>query len=110
MRSLFSRPSYSGMQAGGTQSMLRPMQFERLLPLRGMLLAPSLLILPILLVGCVAVGGTSHAAPQPTAGQELVDLKRAVDCGAISAEEYERMRHQVISGKTASAESSSASH
>lgn len=86
------------------------MKFDRPIPRGGMLLAPTLLVLPLLLVGCVAVGGTSHAAPQPTAGQELVDLKRAVDCGAISAEEYERMRQQVINGKTASAEPSSASH
>ncbi len=55
-------------------------------------------LLPLTLGGCIAVGGTSHAAPKPTLGQELVDLKRAVDCGAISADEYARLRSEAIHG------------
>jgi hypothetical protein len=61
--------------------------------------------------GCIAVGGTSHAAPRPTLGQELVDLKRAADCGAISAEEYATLRSQAIhgtSGKNAAVGAASA--
>ncbi len=49
--------------------------------------------------GCIAVGGTSNAAPHATAGQELVDLKRAADAGAISHDEYESMRQQIIKGR-----------
>lgn len=61
--------------------------------------------------GCIAVGGTSHAAPRPTLGQELVDLKRAADCGAISAEEYASLRSKAIhgtSGKNAAVGAASA--
>ena len=48
------------------------------------------------LAGCVLVGGTSHRAPSPTAGQELIDLKKALESGAISENEYESMRKHVM--------------
>lgn len=64
---------------------------------RGMGLV-TLAVASTLLVGCIAVGGTSHAAPRPTVGQELVDLKKAADCGAISPEEYERLRQDAMKG------------
>lgn len=48
------------------------------------------------LAGCVLVGGTSHRAPSPTAGQELIDLKKALDTGAISESEYDSMRKHVL--------------
>lgn len=50
----------------------------------------------LLLGGCIVVGGTSHRAPEPTAGQQLVDLKAALDSGAISPSEYESMRSRIL--------------
>ena len=34
-----------------------------------------------------------------TEGQQLLDLKKALDAGAISKDEYERMRTRIIQGK-----------
>ncbi|MDZ4754650.1 MAG: hypothetical protein SGJ11_09150 [Phycisphaerae bacterium] len=48
--------------------------------------------------GCIAVGGTSHRAPNPTVGQQLVDLKMAEERGALTADEYARLRTDVIEG------------
>lgn len=45
--------------------------------------------------GCVAVGGTVHKS-QPTEGQQLIDLKRALDCGALDQCEYERLKRDII--------------
>jgi hypothetical protein len=50
------------------------------------------------LTGCVAVGGTVHKAPQPTTGQQLIDLRRALDCGAIDQAEYDRLRQEFVKG------------
>lgn len=47
--------------------------------------------------GCIAVGGTEKRLyPQPTLGQQLIDLKAARDCGAISPEQYEDARQQLL--------------
>ena len=43
--------------------------------------------------GCIAVGGTSH---QPTRGQELIDLKAALDRGAINQAEYDSSKANII--------------
>lgn len=63
----------------------------------------SLLTLGLLVValgGCVAVGGTrTSTAVAPTTGQQLIDLKRALDCGAISQTEYDRKRNEVLNCK-----------
>ena len=56
-------------------------------------------VLGALLAGCSwSIGGgkeRASAAP-PTRGQELIDLKRARDQGAITQEEYESQRRQVL--------------
>ena len=44
--------------------------------------------------GCIAVGGTSN---RPTRGQELIDLKAALDRGAINEGEYETTKSQIMS-------------
>ncbi|HZR18603.1 MAG TPA: SHOCT domain-containing protein [Verrucomicrobiae bacterium] len=51
-----------------------------------------------LLAGCVwSVGGKEHVtSAQPTRGQELIDLKKARDQGAITPEEYENKRRQIL--------------
>ena len=46
------------------------------------------------LTGCIAVG--SNQMDPPTRGEQLVDLKAAYDVGAISQEEYERERLEII--------------
>ena len=56
----------------------------------------------VFLAGCaVSVGNKKDApAPEPapttTVGQELVDLKEARDRGAISEDEYQRLRNAAM--------------
>ena len=45
------------------------------------------------LVGCIAVGGSDK---QPTKGQELIDLKTALDRGAIDQKEYDTTKTQIM--------------
>ena len=57
------------------------------------------LALPVcLLGGCIAVGGSDNYQ-QPTLGRQLMDLKTARDTGAITPEEYERSKADLIAGK-----------
>jgi hypothetical protein len=46
-----------------------------------------------LLGGCIAVGGSDH---RPTKGQELMDLKTALDRGAINQQEYDATRVKIM--------------
>lgn len=49
------------------------------------------------LTGCAwSVGGKEHVTSVPTRGQELIDLKRARDQGAITQAEYEAKRKQIL--------------
>lgn len=43
--------------------------------------------------GCIAVGGSDK---QPTKGQELLDLKTALDRGAINQADYETTKTQIM--------------
>ena len=47
------------------------------------------------LQGCVAVGGTSRNEA-PTLGRQLIDLKAALDAGAISETEYHTAKAQLL--------------
>jgi len=52
-----------------------------------------------LLSGCLGLqlgGGTTTKTQAPTAGQQLVDLKKAKDAGAISDAEYETQKAKVL--------------
>jgi hypothetical protein len=51
-----------------------------------------------MLAGCVfsVGGGKEVTSARPTRGQELVDLKKAKDQGAISQEEYDAKRKQIL--------------
>jgi hypothetical protein len=42
-------------------------------------------------------GGTDRTVVEQTAGQQLTDLKRALEAGAITAEEFERLKQVYIS-------------
>jgi hypothetical protein len=43
--------------------------------------------------GCIGIGGSTNT---PTKGQELVDLKLALDRGAINQGEYDAAKMKVI--------------
>ncbi len=55
-----------------------------------------------LLSGCLnlQLGGGSTSRPQtPTVGQQLIDLQRAKDAGAISDAEYQAQKAKLLQGK-----------
>ena len=57
-----------------------------------------LLVLTLLttMVSCIAVGsGGKKVENQTTLGQQLIDLKKARDEGAVSAQEYEDLREKL---------------
>jgi hypothetical protein len=61
----------------------------------GRILSFGLLVAVCGLSGCIAVGGAEHR-PAPTKGQELIDLKRALDGGAINQQEYDATRARIL--------------
>jgi hypothetical protein len=61
--------------------------------MRRAFLLPGLWVLLMEISGCIVVGGTSS---QPTRGQELIDLKAALDRGAITQAEYDSSKAQII--------------
>lgn len=47
--------------------------------------------------GCIGVGGSDRTyVTRPTVGQELSDLKRARETGAIDDAEYARLKAQLL--------------
>jgi dihydroxyacid dehydratase/phosphogluconate dehydratase len=74
---------------------LFPKRLRSLLPPFAPVLMASLLA--VTLPGCIVVGGTSERET-PTTGQQLIDLKRAADEGAISREEYDATRAKLLKG------------
>lgn len=44
-------------------------------------------------------GGTSNRIEQPTLGQQLIDLQRAKDAGAINDAEYQTQKARLLNGK-----------
>ncbi|QDT14302.1 SHOCT domain-containing protein [Alienimonas californiensis] len=60
-------------------------------------LALALAAAPLLGTGCISLGEWDFSRrPAPTIGQQLLDLKAARDGGAISDEEYETKRFQLL--------------
>jgi uncharacterized membrane protein len=56
----------------------------------------------VLLSGCLALqigGGDKKEDKKTTTGQQLIDLKKAHDAGAISDEEYETQKAKVLGKK-----------
>jgi hypothetical protein len=52
-----------------------------------------------LLTGCVGLqlgGGSKNTTIQPSVGQQLVDLKKARDAGAITEDEYRCQRAKLL--------------
>ena len=65
------------------------------------LLRPIALALPILVLlsGCLALdvgGGTKNQTVNATVGQQLIDLQRAKDAGAISDAEYQAQKARLL--------------
>lgn len=59
----------------------------------GRIVSMGLLVAVCGLGGCIAVGGSDH---RPTKGQELMDLKTALDRGAINQQEYEATKVKIM--------------
>lgn len=55
----------------------------------------------IVLFGAAACGGggASLKADSTTTGQELMDLKKALDAGVISEKEYDKQREKILKGQ-----------
>jgi hypothetical protein len=54
------------------------------------------LVLATSLVSCIAVGsGGKKVENQPTIGQQLIDLQKARDEGAVSPQEYTELRKKL---------------
>jgi hypothetical protein len=56
-----------------------------------------------MLAGCIAVGGNEHYT-KPTLGRQLMDLKTARDTGAVSEQEYEHAKEDLLRGRVSSAQ------
>ena len=56
----------------------------------------SLCTLALALSGCVGVDGSHKTYNEPTTGQQLLDLKSALDKGAISQAEYDQKKAQIL--------------
>ncbi len=50
------------------------------------------------LPSCIGIGGTQNLQ-KPTTGQELTDLKTALDKGAITQAEYDQKKSQILTAK-----------
>jgi hypothetical protein len=60
------------------------------------LLALVLLSLPLLAGGCIAIGNRGNPNVTPTVGQQLMDLQKAKESGAMSETEYQTERAKVL--------------
>ena len=55
-----------------------------------------------LVTGCLELhlgGGSTSTAQSPTLGQQLIDLQKAKDAGAISDADYQTQKHILLNGK-----------
>ena len=59
-------------------------------------LTATLALITCLLSGCAWSIGEHKEHGQPTRGQELIDLKKARDNGAITEEEYQAQKQRVL--------------
>jgi len=54
-----------------------------------------------LLTGCLELhlgGGSTSTAQAPTVGQQLIDLQKAKDAGAISDTDYQAQKAKLLNG------------
>lgn len=64
------------------------------------ILAFSLLFGLLTATGCAVHEGHEKHVSQPTLGAELTDLKKAMDSGAITEQEYRELKNQLISSES----------
>jgi hypothetical protein len=57
----------------------------------------SVLLALCCLSGCVGVSASKDYHNEPTLGQQLVDLKKAHDTGAITDDEYAQLKSDLVS-------------
>ena len=68
-----------------------------------------IMILPATLSSCIAIGsGGGKAHNHPTVGQQLIDLQKARDDGAITQQEYEELKDKLKNSGLISATEASA--
>ena len=69
-------------------------------PVKVFVVLLSSVLLAGLFTGCAwSIGGSdskAHTVSPPTKGQELIDLKRAKDQGAITESEYATKKEQIL--------------
>ena len=63
------------------------------------LVATALLPAVLLLNGCIAIGNRDANQGHGTLGQQLIDLKKARDAGALSDDEYETQKARLLQTK-----------
>jgi hypothetical protein len=66
------------------------------------LFMPALAVLVVTLLGgcaCDIGSGSKHTTVQPTVGQQLIDLQRAKDAGAITDSEYQAQKNKLLGTK-----------
>lgn len=61
----------------------------------------AILVLVLALGACSIHGGTHENIHPPTLGQELMDLKRAYESGALDEREYQDKRDHLIESERA---------
>ena len=66
--------------------------------IRSLAIVFALVVATSVLSSCIAIGGTQNDH-RPTAGQELIDLKAALDKGAITQQEYDQKKEQILAKK-----------
>jgi hypothetical protein len=55
-----------------------------------------IVFLSLLFSGCSIGGGGKTTIIRPTIGQEMIDLEKAVESGAISEQEYIDLRQKIL--------------
>lgn len=53
----------------------------------------------LLLNGCIAIGNRDAQRPNATLGQQLIDLQKARDTGAVTDAEYQSQKTRLLNPK-----------
>ncbi len=61
-------------------------------------LAVALLLIGVAAVGCGGANVNQHVSTV-SQGEQLTDLKRALDAGAIDQKNYEKLQKKILEGK-----------
>ena len=63
-----------------------------------LIIAVSILAFSMGLTACGGGGSTTRVETTGTQGQQLLDLKKALDQGVITESEYKRTKHKILKG------------